>query len=65
MVERWLKVQLYFKLKKVVENSDGDLKCHMFSFEDAVAHLANPNPSRILTIEKWTSKLQFYSSLEL
>ena len=38
--------------EKVAENSDGDLACHLFSLEDAVAYLTISNPSWILTTEK-------------
>ena len=39
----------FFKIGKAVEDSYGDLICHMFSLEDAAAHLTINNPSRILT----------------
>ena len=32
--------------------ASGNLKCYMFSFEDAVAHISVTNPSGILTMEK-------------
>ena len=32
--------------------TDGDLMCYVFSFEDALDHISVTNPSGILTIEK-------------
>ena len=46
------KSQILLQIEKETEGSDGDLMCHVFSFEDAVTHLAISNPSKILTIEK-------------
>lgn len=46
---RAVKKVTFLKIGKAVEGSDGDLICHMFSLEDAVAHLTINNPSRILT----------------
>ena len=46
------KSDILLQIEKVAESNAGDLTCHEFSFEDAVAHLAVTNPSRILTIEK-------------
>ena len=37
------------QLKKRAGNSEDDLKCHVFSLEDTVAHLAVRDPSRIGT----------------
>ena len=51
---------ILLQIEKVAEGSDGDLTCHVFSLEDAVAHLAVSNSSGILTIEKY-----FYSPLRL
>ena len=38
------KVAYYFRLKKILETSNGDLTCYVFSLEDAVAHLSATNP---------------------
>ena len=38
------------QIEKAPETSDGDLTCHIFSFEDAVANFAVIEPNRILTI---------------
>ena len=46
------KSDILLQIEKVAESSAGDLTCHVFSLEDAVAHLAVTNPGRILTIEK-------------
>ena len=43
---------ILLQIEKVPEASNGDLTCHVFSLEDAVAHLSVTSPSRILTIEK-------------
>ena len=43
---------ILLEIEKVPQTSNGDLKCYMFSLEDAVAHLSITNPSSILTIEK-------------
>ena len=43
---------ILLQIKKVAESNYSDLTCHVFSFEDTVAHLAVSDPSRILTIEK-------------
>ena len=40
------------QIEKIPETSNGDLTCHVFSLEDAVAHLSVTDPSGILTIEK-------------
>ena len=40
------------QLEKVAKSSDSDLMCHVFSLEDAVAHLTVSDLIRILTIEK-------------
>ena len=45
------KIGILLQIEKVPEASNGDLKCYVFSFEDAVVHLAATDPSRILTIE--------------
>ena len=39
-------------IEKASEDSDGDLMCYVFSFEDALAHIRVTSPSGILTIEK-------------
>ena len=44
------KSDILLQIEKAAETSD--LTCYVFSLEDAVAHLAVTNPSRILTIEK-------------
>ena len=46
------KSDILLQIEKAAESSDGDLSCHVFSLEDAVAHLAVSNPSGILTIEQ-------------
>ena len=38
--------------RKAPETSNGDLTFHVFSLEDAVAHLSVTDPSGILTIQK-------------
>ena len=49
---------ILLQIEKVVESNDSesnesnDLTCHVFSLEEAVAHLAVSDPSGILTIEK-------------
>ena len=43
---------ILLQIEKVVESNDGDLACHVFSLQDAVAHVALSDPSGILTIEK-------------
>ena len=43
---------ILLQIEKVPETSNGDLTCHVFSLEDAVAHLSVTDPSGILTIEK-------------
>ena len=43
---------ILLQTEKVPETSNVDLTCHVFSLEDAVAHLSVTNPSGILTIEK-------------
>ena len=35
-----------------IGSSDGDFTCHVFSLEDAKAHLETSDPRGILTIEK-------------
>lgn len=40
------------QIEKTAERSDGDLTCHMFSYEEAVVYLATSNSSEILTIKK-------------
>ena len=45
------KIGILLQIKKVPEASNGDLTCYVFRFEDAVAHLAVTDPSRVLTIE--------------
>ena len=43
---------ILLQIKKAPEASGGDLTCHVFSLEDAMARLNVTSPSRILTIEK-------------
>ena len=43
---------ILLQIKKAPETSGGDLTYHVFSLEDAVAHLSVTIPSGILTIEK-------------
>ena len=43
---------ILLQIEKAPDTSNGDLTCHVFSLEDAVAHLSVTNPSGILTIEK-------------
>ena len=43
---------ILLQIEKAPDTSTGDLTCHVFSLEDAVAHLSVTNPSGILTIEK-------------
>ena len=43
---------ILLQIEKAAQTSGGDFTCYVFSLEDAVAHLAVTNPSRILTIEK-------------
>ena len=43
---------ILLQIEKAAQSSDGDLKCHVFSLEDAVAQLAVSNHSGILTIIK-------------
>ena len=43
---------ILLQIEKVPETINGDLTCHIFSLEDAVAHLSVTDPSGILTIEK-------------
>ena len=40
------------RIKKIAESNDGDLTFNVFSLEDAMAHFAVSDPTRILTIEK-------------
>ena len=40
------------QLEKVLEASNVELTCYVFSLEDAVTHLSVTDPSGILTIEK-------------
>ena len=40
------------QIEKTPEAGGGDLMCHVFSLEDAVAHLSVTDPSGFLTIEK-------------
>ena len=41
-----------FQKEKAAKGIDGDLICHVYSLEDAVAYLAVSNPRAVLTIEK-------------
>ena len=46
---------ILLQIEKVPESSDGELTCHMFSLEGALAQLSvikNPGSDSILTIEK-------------
>ena len=43
---------ILLQIGKADERSDADFTCHVFSLEDAVAHLATSNPSGILALEK-------------
>ena len=43
---------ILLQIVKAPEVSNGDLRCYVFSLEDAVAHLSVTNLSEILTIEK-------------
>ena len=43
---------ILLQIEKAPETSNGDLKCYVFSLEDAVFHLSVTSPSGILTIEK-------------
>ena len=40
------------KSGKAAEASNGDFICHIFSFEDVVAHFTTSNPSGILSSDK-------------
>ena len=40
-----------FQVEREAESRDGDLRCHAYSLEDAVPHLAARNLNGILTIE--------------
>ena len=42
---------MLLQIKKAPETSGGDLTCHVFSFEDAEAHLNVTNPKKFSTIE--------------
>ena len=46
------KSDILLQIEKVAESNDGDLTYHVFSLQDAVAHLVLSDPSGILTIEK-------------
>ena len=46
------KSDILLQIEKAAEGSDGNFACHVFSLEDAVAHLAISNSSKIVTIEK-------------
>ena len=46
------KSRVLLQIEKTAESSYRDLTCHVFSFEDAVAHLTVSKPSGILTTEK-------------
>ena len=43
---------ILLQIEKVAESNYGNFICHVFSLEDAVAHLAVSDHSRILIIEK-------------
>ena len=42
---------ILWQIERAADASDGELVCHVFSLEDAVAHL-NTSSGEILTIEK-------------
>ena len=46
------KKDILLQIEKAPEASNNNLSYHVFSLEDAVAHLSVTNPSRILTIGK-------------
>ena len=46
------KCGILLQTEKVPETTNGDLICHVFSLEDAMAHLSVTDPSGIFTIEK-------------
>ena len=43
---------ILLQIEEGLEASNGDLTCHVFNFEDEVAHISVTNPRGILTIEK-------------
>ena len=43
---------ILLEIQKVSGTTNDDLKCYLFSLEDAVTHLSVTDPSSILTIEK-------------
>ena len=43
---------ILLQIEKATETTAGDLTCHVFSLEDAVAHLSFTNPNGVLTTEK-------------
>ena len=43
---------ILLQTEKAPETSGGDLKCYLFSFEDAVTRLSVTDSSAILTFEK-------------
>ena len=50
---QWNKIlKILFKIEKAAKNNDGCFMCHVFSLEDAVAHVTISDPSGILIIEK-------------
>ena len=44
--------KISLQTKKAAEGIDGDLTCHAFSLDDAVAHCAKSNPTEDLSIQK-------------
>ena len=48
---------ILLQIEKAADTTGGDLTCHVFSLEDAVAHLSFTNPNGILTIENNKIKL--------
>ena len=46
------KIGILLQIKKAAESSDGDLPCHVFSFEYVTRHLTTRNLNEILIIEE-------------
>ena len=46
------KSSILLQIKKAAESSDGDLTCHVFTFEYATRHLTTRNLNEILIIEE-------------
>ena len=47
---RW-KSDIPLQIEKAPKTSGGDLTCHVFSLEDAMAYMNVTDPEKILTIE--------------